>query len=113
MATTTHTRETRTPFVGLAFPVVRVRYAGPTDARGSRYIATLRGVRATHHYDHGASGSDSAHAAAVRCFDRYRKLHADAYAGDEQPRVFIPGDLDRDSYAFMVVPAGFLEEIPS
>lgn len=94
--------------VGLAFPVIRVRYAGPTDHRGSRYIATLRGVRATESYDYAKSGSENAYSAARSCWAKYKAQHAEAYAGDDKPRVFVPGDLDADSYAFTVVPAGFL-----
>jgi hypothetical protein len=95
-------------FLGLAFPVIRVRYAGPTDHNGSRYIATLRGIRHTESYDHAQNGSYNALQAARACWDKYRAFYADAYAGDDQPRAFIPGDLDRDSYAFTVVPEGFL-----
>ncbi len=93
---------------GLSFPVIKVRYAGPTDYRGSRYIATLRGVRHTESYDHALDGSRNAANAARACWAKYREQHAEAFAGDEQPRVFIPGDLDADSYAYTVVPAGFL-----
>ncbi len=100
----------RDSLVGLAFPVVRVRYAGPTDYRGARYIATLRGVRVIEGYDYAHDGSRNAYAAAVACWNKYRDQHAEAYAGDEQERVFIPGDLDADSYAFTVVPSGFLSE---
>ena len=95
-------------FVGLAFPVIRVRYAGPTDFRGSRYIATLRGVRLTQSYDYALSGPANAYCAAVQCWDKYRAQHAEAYKGDEQARVFIPGDLDANSYAYLVVPEGFV-----
>jgi hypothetical protein len=95
-------------FAGLAFPVITVRYAGPTDRRGSRYIATLRGVRHTEHYDYALGGPETARLAARNCWNKYRAQHAEAYAGDEQPRAFIPGDLNSDSYAFTVVPEGFL-----
>src|SRR5690348_7534971 len=77
--------------VGLAFPVIRVRYAGPTNYRGSRYIATLRGVRHTEHYDYALDGSRNAYNAAAACWDKYRAEHVGAYAGDDQVRVFIPG----------------------
>jgi hypothetical protein len=104
----TSTAPTSDRFVGLAFPVVRVRYAGPTDYRGSRYIATLRGVKHTESFDHGLSASQNAHNAAVACFAKYRAAHAEAFEADEQERVFVPGDLDANSYAFTVVPSGFL-----
>ncbi len=96
--------------IGLAFPVIRVRYAGPTNHRGSRYIATLRGVRVTRSYDCAENGSRNAYEAALACWKKYRDSlpheWADAEPLDE--RVFIPGDLDADSYAFTVVPVGFL-----
>lgn len=95
-------------FVGLAFPVIRVRYAGATDHRQSRYIATLRGVRHTENYDHALDGSRNAYNAAAACWVKYRAAHAEAYKGDSQRRVFIPGDLDADSYSYTVVPDGFL-----
>ncbi len=97
------------PYIGLAFPVVRVRYAGPTNSRGSRYVATVRGTRLSRSYDDALSASENAHATAHDCWVKYRAAHADAFAGDDQPRVFIPGDLDASSYAFTVVPAGFLQ----
>ena len=94
-------------FVGLAFPVVKVRFAGPTDTRGSRYIATCRGVRATHSYDHALSGSENAYRAACKCWGAYQTSSMVNIADD--PRIFIPGDLSADAYAFTVVPAAFLD----
>ncbi len=94
--------------VGLAFPVIRVRYAGPTNSRSSRYIATLRGIRSTQSYDYSLSGPQNAFEVAARCWNKYREAHAEAYERDEQEPVFIPGDLDANSYAFTVVPRGFL-----
>ena len=95
-------------FVGLAFPVVRVRYAGPTDTLGSRYIATLRGRRKVRSYDYALSASENAYKAAVSCWAEYVTLERlEPY--DETAQVLIPGDLSDDSYAFTVVPAGFLE----
>lgn len=104
---------TQTPFIGLAFPVIRVRYAGPTNYRGSRYIATLRGIRATVSYSCELSASENATAAALKVWDKYRAQHAEAFQGDEQTRVFIPGDLSSDAYAFTVIPAGFLAGLES
>lgn len=98
--------------IGLAFPVVKVRYAGPTDYRGSRYIATLRGVRHTEQYDHALDGSVNAYNAAVAVWAKYRAQLPGPLGTDEQPRVFIPGDLDADSYSFTVVPAGFFQPGP-
>ena len=95
--------------VGLAFPVIRVRYVGPTNHRGSRYIATLRGVRATEQYDDAKGGSENAYSAARSCWAKYKAQHAEAFAGDSHHRVFIPGDLDDNSYVFTVVPLRFFQ----
>lgn len=103
-----HAAEITNRFQGLAFPVIRVRYHGPTDYRGSRYIATLRGVRHTEHYDYALDGPENAYKAAVSCWLKYREQFAEILAGDEQARVLIPGDLDANTYAYTVVPAGFL-----
>ena len=94
-------------FSGLAFPVIRVRYAGPTDHRGSRYIATLRGTRHTEHYDYALDGPDNARNAAAECWKKYREALPAEWRND-QDYVLIPGDLDANSYAFTVVPTGFL-----
>ena len=93
-------------FVGLAFPVIKVRFAGPTNSRGSRYIATMRDVRVTHSYDHALSASENAFRAARKCWSSYQTSLMQNVA--EDPRVFIPGDLSNDSYAFTVVPTAFL-----
>ena len=87
------------------FPVIRVRYAGPTDHRGSRYLARLRDVRHTEHYDYALDGPDNARNAAAACWERYRFRHSDQWAGDEEPRVLVPGDYDESTYVFTVVPA--------
>lgn len=96
---------------GFTFPVVRVRYAGPTDCRGSRYIATLRGVRHTHDYDHALEGRANAHAAALACWAKYRAGLTPEATAVEEPRVFVPGDLDANSYSFTVVPVGVLRGV--
>lgn len=110
----------RDRYEGLAFPVAVVRFAGPTDHRGSRYLAVIRQgervTRSTRSYRHDESASQNAHAAARLCWEKHRaQLAADfrrdglawTDADDEQTRtsVLVPGDLDRDSYAFVIVPA--------
>lgn len=99
---------TQDSLIGLAFPVIRVRYAGPTDHRGARYIATLHGVRHVEHYDYALKGNVNAFNAAANVWRKYREQHAEFYQGDDQPRLFIPGDLAADSYCYTVVPSGFL-----
>lgn len=95
------------PFAGMAFPIIRVRYAGPTNHRGSCYIATLRGIRFVRPLDYELSGSENAYQAALECW----KLYQDGVGGarsDYRERVFIPGDLSDDSYCFTLVPAGLI-----
>lgn len=99
--------EAQARFVGLAFPVVRVRFAGPTNTKGSRYLATCRGIRATHNFDDALSASENAYRAACKCWGAYQTSKMVNIADD--PRVFVPGDLDDSSYAFVVVPAAYLK----
>lgn len=107
MSTSTETRQADS-LVGLAFPVIQVRYAGPTDRRGSRYIATLRGVRHTEHYDYALDASRNAYNAAVACWDKYRAALPLQAGIDDAPRVFVPGDLNDSTYAYTVVPTALL-----
>lgn len=105
--TTTAAPEDR--FVGLAYPVVKVRYAGPTDTQGTRYIATLRRVRHIEHYDYALEGRANAYNAAWACWTKYQNGLPEVFRDDDQrQRVLVPGDLDADSYTFTVVPAGLL-----
>lgn len=92
--------------VGLVFPVIKVRFAGPTNTLGSRYIATCRGIRATHSYDHALSASENAYRAARKCWGAYQTSNMVNITHD--PRLFIPGDLSDDAYAFTAVPAAYL-----
>ena len=95
--------------VGLAFPVIRVRYAGPDDSGGGRYIATLRhDAGIVRDFEYADSPSSQAYKAARECWEKYQERNPERFEGDDQERVFIPGDLSDDSYAFVVVPAAFL-----
>lgn len=93
---------------GRAFPVIRVRYAGPTNHRGSRYIATLGDFRVTWHYAYELSGPENAIRAAYACWLRYRNDRIGSLGFDDSPRVFIPGDYDATTYAYTVVPEAML-----
>jgi hypothetical protein len=91
---------TQERFAGLAFPVIRVRYTGNGYAASLRRDSE-RTFRASTSYDHALSASQNALRAARKCWD---KCAADiGMAGDD--RIFIPGDLDAERYAFTVVPA--------
>lgn len=99
-------------FEGLAFPVVKVRYAGPTDTKGSRWIATLRRSRdevtrvtAGYHSELPA-GADNAYVAARECFAKH--LASWDSDNDASDYVAVPGDLDPDTYVFTFVPAELL-----
>jgi hypothetical protein len=105
--TTADTASPQDSLVGLAFPVIRVRYAGPTDHRGARYIATLRGVRHTEHYDDALDASRNAYNAAAACWETYRFRYSEAWASDTTPRVLVPGDLSESEYSFTVIPASY------
>lgn len=96
-------------FEGLAFPVVKVRYAGPTNTKGSRWIATLRRsrtevIRVTASYDYSLpTGQENALVAAKEC---YAKALASYDSGnDVRDYVAVPGDLNPDTYVFTFVPA--------
>lgn len=98
-------------FRGLAFPVARVRYAGPTDTRGSRYIASMhrdseRTYRATRSYEPGESGgaSQAIHAATLCLAKALAENNPGVEASDY---IAIPGDFSADSYVFTFVPAYF------
>jgi hypothetical protein len=97
-------------FDGLAFPVAKVRYAGPTNSRGSRWVASVyrdrdRTFRATVGYDHALpSGARNALPAALKAFEKAR---ADIDADLREDYVAIPGDFDADTYIFTFVPKRF------
>jgi hypothetical protein len=101
------TTEALSPY---SFPVVTVRYSGPTNHRGSRWFATCRrGVDATYRasgpYDYTTSGgSPNALSTAHKCL---QKALTEASVDDY---VAIPGDLSPDSYAFTFVPKTFFAD---
>ena len=86
------------------FPAVRVKFHGPTDHRGSRYIATeyVSGdytARVTHPYDFGLSPQKNALEAARKCHAKVRAkigLSSDEFT-------LIPGDLSTSEYVFVAV----------
>jgi hypothetical protein len=97
---------------GLAFPVARVRFAGPTDYHGARYYATLRRdsertYRASVPYSYALSASENALRAARIV---HEKALADTDGGAPADYVAIPGDLDASSYVFTFVPVYLLGE---
>lgn len=93
---------------GLAFPVVTVRYRGPTDHRGSRWLARCGDTRYAIAYDYALDASDNAARAAWACWRRYWTAHTGPGWTDDEPRVFIPGDLNDSTYTYTVVPERFL-----
>ena len=100
-------------FRSLAFQVAKARFAGPTNYRGSRYIATIRRdsertYLAQVSYDDALSPGENALAAARACFAKSLADHI--IETSEQDYVAIPGDLDADAYCFMFVPRYFFGE---
>lgn len=101
---------TQETFDGLAFPVIRVKYDGPTDYRPSRWIATLRrdndrSYRVSQSYDDGApEGARNAIGAAMACWERAR---ADLGVPQDE-HLAVPGALDANTYAFLMVPRDLL-----
>jgi hypothetical protein len=98
-------------FAGLAFTTAKVRYAGPTNARSSRWIATItRGqdtTRVIEPYDSAsAGGARNALPTAQACFEKVRKAIDEPTYPHEW--IAIPGELDADTYAFTFVPAEYL-----
>lgn len=93
---------------GLAFPVVTVRYRGPTDRRGSRWLARCGDTRCTFSYDYALDASDDAAWAAWACWRLYWTNNTGPGWTDDEPRVFIPGDFSADTYTYTVVPERFL-----
>lgn len=95
--------------VGLAFPVIRVRFAGPTDHRGARWIASYHGVRFVQPFHVGPEGpSELAGRAAYCCWRKYVNSRG-ADMVDDGPRLMIPGDAGPDEYAYLAVPERFLQ----
>jgi hypothetical protein len=106
------TEVTRNRFDGLAFLAVKVRYAGPTDRTGGRWIASLyrdtdRTYRATVGYDDALpSGGTQAVIAAKRALAKaLADNNPDASVSDYTP---VPGDLSADEYVFVFVPTEYL-----
>lgn len=106
---------TTTPdFETLAFPLIVVKYYGPTDTLGSRYVATLKryggmseGTRTLARVTVGINGSrelsTQAHDAARAVWAKYG---ADT-DGDPTPRAFVPVAMWDGSTGFAVVPVRF------
>ena len=99
-------------FSGLAFPVAKVRYTGPTNYRGSRWIATIRRdnertYRVIDPYrSELPSGSVNALDTARACLAKMlADNHSETSASDY---VAIPAELDADTYAFTFVPTYLL-----
>lgn len=100
-------------FEGFAFPLIVVKYCGPTNTRGSRYVATLaryegmsggsvRLARVARSFDYGPTPSHQALSVARECWAKY-------LPNDEGARVFVPADMADGHTGYVVVPAGMLE----
>jgi hypothetical protein len=107
------TQDTFSPF---AFPIVKVRYSGPTDYHGAKWIATLRRdnertYRVHQSYDDSLpEGAQNALQAALACF---AKCFADLNPDNPHPisdYIAIPADLSANEYAFTFVPSYFFND---
>jgi len=92
---------------GLAFPVIKVRYNGPTNTRGGGFTGTLRRdgetiARVRKPYDHSTNGPRQAMDVAKATWAKY-------LPEDDEKRVFIPGEAGNE-YVYVVVPADLLTE---
>jgi hypothetical protein len=97
-------------FKGLAFPVAKVRFNGPTDHRGARYSATIRRdnertYRTTVSFDYAKNPGENALSAALKCLERALEGNGSDSSVDDY--VAIPGDLDASAYSFTFVPKYF------
>jgi hypothetical protein len=102
-------------FEGITFPLVKVKFAGPTDHRGARWIATLtsgrlggpKSYRVIRPYDYSI-GCGATNALPV-AQEVLRKCFADWSARTEsecpnvQNFILIPCEIDRDTYGFTVI----------
>lgn len=99
-------------FAGLSFPVCRVRYSGPTDHRGSRWIATIKRDGKTYRsvtpymYEMPTGSRQAEIAARALYHDVREKMGLDTL--DDAVVSAICGDLDRDSYSFTLVPCSVI-----
>jgi hypothetical protein len=111
--------KTTDALVGYAFPLIVVKYYGPTDARGSRYVATLKRYggmsegtviesrrSAPFRYDMGTS--EQSMALVRECWARYIAPGRDGKATDDVARVFVPCDMANGDTGYVVVPASVL-----
>jgi hypothetical protein len=95
-------------FDGYCFTAVKVRFAGSTNTRGSRWVASLyRGnddiTRTTLPYDHArAGGAANARPAAEACFVKARQTIDEPTNLDDW--YVVPAELNADSYVFTFVP---------
>ena len=102
-------------FKGLAFPVARVRYAGPTNYRGSRWIASIRRDNERTYRSQVSyrselpSGSQNAIRAALTCL---ATMLADNPGLETSANDYVaaPGELSADEYVFTFVPRYFWPE---
>lgn len=71
---------------------IQVKFAGPTNARGSRYIAKADAGTVTHHADHALNPSANAAEAAVKLAEKF------GWSGE-----LVGGVLPDGSYVFVFV----------
>lgn len=87
---------------------ILVKYLGPTDAHGGRYVATAEGAsRVVHPYDHALNSDDNARRAAEKL------VWEMGWADAEKPASLAAGTLPNGDRAFCFVNAWTCREIPA
>jgi hypothetical protein len=88
---------------GYAFPLIKVRYRGPTDAHGSRWSASVAGMRTTLPYASAKPGGSAGALPAAR--KMWGRALAEQAGTGETPDdfIFIPIDISNDTYGFVPI----------
>lgn len=81
---------------------IRVRYAGPTNTRGSRWIATADHPIGRAVISYVDSGLDGARFAAEALMARWNADHVSRYGVDDARVIVAGGHLPDGAYAFIV-----------
>ena len=81
---------------------IKVRYIGPTNFRGSRWVATADHPIGRAVVGYGESGMDGARLAAEALIARWNADHVARYGVDDTRTIVAGGHLPDHAYAFIV-----------
>jgi hypothetical protein len=98
---------------GYAFPLIKVRYRGPTDHHSARWSASLDGRWLSASYDDGErTGAQSALPVAIELWSFMLMEHRVGTGGETADDfIFIPVDLGSDTYGFVPIAKSFFNNI--